>query len=75
MNVLRIALVVLALVLDALCVALIALTFATQHLDSEGVIGVSIFLVVIVANVPPLVWTFFQGRRRDADPATASVFE
>jgi hypothetical protein len=74
MNGLRIALVVLALVLDVLCIALIALTFLTQHLDAEGLLGVSIFLVVVVANIPPLLWTFFPARR-DANQVTATVFE
>jgi hypothetical protein len=75
MNGLRIALIVLALVLDAPCILLIALTFVTQHLDLEGVIGVSIFLVVIFANIPPLVWCLFPPRRRDEDPAAAKIFE
>ena len=74
MNAVRIGLVVLALVLDALCIALIALTFLTQHLDPEGRIGVSIFLVVVVANIPPLAWALLPGRRREADRA-AAVFD
>ena len=75
MNGLRIALIVLALVLDALCILLIALTFVTQRLDREGVVGVSILLVVILANIPPLVWCLVRPPRRDETPAAASIFE
>jgi hypothetical protein len=75
MNGLRIALIVLALVLDALCILLIALTFVTQRLDREGVVGVSVFLTVILANIPPLVWCLFAPRRREEDPAAARIFE
>jgi len=75
MNGLRIALIVLALVLDALCLLLIAITFLTQRFDNDGLLGISVILVVVVANIPPLVWCLFQARRRDADPTAASVFE
>jgi Na+/H+ antiporter NhaA len=75
MNGLRTALIALALVLDALCIILIAFTFFTQHLDNEGLLGISLFLMVIVANVPPLVWCLFPPRPRAGDPAAASIFE
>ena len=75
MNGLRTALIALALVLDALCIILIAFTFFTQHLDNEGLLGISLFLVVVVANIPPLVWCLFRPPRRDEDPAAASIFD
>ena len=75
MNGLRIALIVLALALDALCILLIAFTFLTQHFDSDALLGISLFLVVIVANIPPLAWCLFPVRRRDADPAAARIFD
>jgi len=75
MNGLRIALIVLALALDALCILLIAFTFLTQHFDSYALFGICLFLVVVVGNIPPLVWCLFPARRRDADPAAASIFD
>jgi len=49
--------------------------WACTALVIGNMIGVSIFLVVIFANIPPLVWCLFPSRRRDEDPAAAKIFE
>jgi hypothetical protein len=75
MNALRVSLTILALVMDGLCIALIGLTFLTRHLNTSGLVGVSMFLVVIVSNIPALVLALTLNRPRHDDRATAGVFE
>ena len=68
----RLALIVIALVLDGLCLALMAAaSFLTRTTVSE-LVGFGIFAVVIGSNLPSLIWAIRPRKRPDA---TAGVFD
>jgi hypothetical protein len=68
----RVTLIVIALVLDGLCLALmVAASFLTRTTTSE-LLGFGIFAVVISSNLPPLIWAVRSRKRPDA---TAGVFD
>jgi len=72
MNGLRFGLTILALSLDGLCVILLVVVFVLAHPTTSATIGIGIFTVVIVGNVPPLIWSLVQSRQ--PAPAAADVF-
>ena len=69
----RIFLIVLALVLDGLCLALMAAVYLLTRTTLPELLGFGIFAVVIAANLPPLIWALATGKR--ANSATAGVFD
>ena len=75
MNGLRIAITVLALVLDVLFIALFAVTLLIRHLTSSQLIGGGVILAVLVPNVPALILALIPRRPRTDRRVTAGVFE
>ena len=75
MNGLRIAITILALVLDGLVVALSGLTLLLRHLNATQLLGATVILVVTVPNIPALVWALVPRRRGDEGQVAARVFE
>jgi hypothetical protein len=74
MNGLRLGLTILALVLDGLCLILLIAVFFLAHPTPSAMLGIGIFTVVILGNLPPLIWGLTQSRRSAATPEAADVF-
>jgi hypothetical protein len=68
-------LTILALVLDGLCIALLAAVFLLKRPTPSAILGMGIFVAVILANVPPLILGLIQGRRPARPSATADIFQ
>jgi hypothetical protein len=71
----RTFLTILALVIDGLCLVLLLAVALFGHPGASALFGLGIFGVVLVANLPALVWTLVAGRLRTEVPTTASIFE
>jgi hypothetical protein len=74
MNGLRIALIVLALALDALCLALIAALLFLSHPSDSAKLGMAIIGTVVAGNLPALVWSLLPRRRPDEAALQAGIF-
>jgi hypothetical protein len=75
MNGLRIAITILALVLDVLVVGLSGLTLLLRHLTGTQLLGGTVILVVTVPNIPALVWALVPRRRGGDGQVAARVFD
>jgi hypothetical protein len=71
---LRLGLTILALVLDALCLILLVAVFLMAHPTPSAMLGIGIFTVVILGNLPPLIWGLMQSQRSAPTSDTADVF-
>jgi hypothetical protein len=71
----RLALTVLALVLDLLCLLLMGAIVVFSHPARSEALGLAILGTVVAGNIPALVWGLLPRRRADASPATAGVFD
>ena len=70
----RIALTVLALVLDGLCLLLMVAVFLFSHPTASARLGVAIIGVVIAANLPALIWALAPRRAADTSVEQAGIF-
>ena len=70
----RIALTVLALVLDGVCLLLMAAVFVFSHPTNSAKLGVAILAVVIAGNIPALVWSLARRKLVDDVAAQAGIF-
>jgi hypothetical protein len=70
----RIALTVLALVLDVLCLILMVAVFVFSHPSASAKLGVAILAGVIAANLPALIWSLVPRRPPDESVAQAGIF-
>jgi hypothetical protein len=74
LNGLRIALTILALVLDGLCLILLVAVFFLANPTPSAMLGIGIFAVVILGNLPPLIWGLARSRRPAPTAEAADVF-
>jgi hypothetical protein len=70
-----VGLTILALVVDGLCMALLAAVFFLTRPTPSAILGVSIFVAVIFANVPPLILGLVHSRRSLSPPTPADIFQ
>ena len=70
----RIALTIVALVLDSLCLALCAFGMLSSETSASGRLGLAIIAVVVLANFPALIWSLVLRKPADASAAAAGIF-
>ena len=70
----KIALTVLALVLDLLCLALMVAIFFMSHPSDSAKLGVAILAVVVAGNLPALIWSLLPRKTVDESAAAAGIF-
>jgi hypothetical protein len=70
----RIALTVVALVLDGLCLALMAAVLLLTHPTASAKLGVAILVVVVAGNLPALIWSLVPRKRIDQAAVQAGIF-
>jgi hypothetical protein len=70
----RIALTVVALGLDVLCLLLMAATLAFSHPSASAKLGVALLAVIIAANLPALIWGLVPRRPADNSVVQAGIF-
>jgi hypothetical protein len=70
----RIALTVLALALDGLCLALMAAVLFLTHTTESARLGMAILATVVGGNIPALVWGLVPRRPAEDAAVQAGVF-
>ena len=70
----RIALTVVALALDGLCLAFMAVLLMRSHTSDSARLGIAILGTVVAANLPALVWSLVPHRRPDDASVQAGIF-
>ena len=70
----KLALTIVALVLDSLCLALMAAVFLVSHSSDSAKLGVALIATVILANLPALIWNLVPRKQPDASATAAGIF-
>ncbi len=70
----RIALTVLALGLDGLCLAFMAAVLFLTHTTGSARLGMAILASVVAGNIPALVWSLVPRKPADNAAVQAGVF-